>query len=87
MVDVFVSYSSGDRETVRKNVGSLEEYGWSVWWGRQINAGAVFDRAIEKAIDEASCVVVVWSIKSVDSEWVRTEANEGLERLCLIPIY
>ncbi len=86
MVDVFVSYATPDRERVRPIVEMLEESGWSVWWDRQIGAGSAFDREIEKAIDEAACIVVVWSAASVESEWVRNEAGEGLERGVLVPI-
>ncbi len=86
MVDVFVSYSSQDRERVRDLVGEIEAIGYSVWWDREIGAGATFDREIEKAIDEASCIVVVWSKNSVESEWVRTEAHEGLTKGNLVPV-
>lgn len=86
MVDVFVSYSSIDRERVRPIVAQIEGGGFSVWWDREIGAGSAFDREIEKAIDEASCVVVVWSENSVESEWVRTEANEGLTKGNLVPV-
>ena len=51
-----------------------------MWWDRQIGAGSAFDREIEKAIDDAKCIVVMWSSSSVESEWVRNEASEGLER-------
>ncbi len=86
MVDVFVSYASQDRERVRGLVGEIEATGYSVWWDRQIDAGTAFDREIEKAIDEARCIVVVWSKNSVESEWVRTEANEGLIKGILVPV-
>jgi tetratricopeptide (TPR) repeat protein len=86
MVDVFVSYSSQDRDRVRGLVGEIEAVGYSVWWDREIGAGATFDREIEKHIDEAHCIVVVWSKNSVESEWVRTEANEGLVRGNLVPV-
>lgn len=86
MTDVFVSYSSTDRDRVMPLVKSIERTGWSVWWDREIGAGTAFDREIEKAIDDAQCIVVVWSEASVESEWVRTEANEGLERKILVPI-
>ncbi len=86
MTDVFISYSSEDRDRVRPLVTTLERAGWSVWWDRQINAGAAFDREIEKAIDSAKCIVVVWSGTSVESEWVRTEAGEGLEKGNLVPV-
>ncbi len=86
MADVFVSYATPDRSRVAPIVEALEQAGWSVWWDRDISGGAAFDRAIEQAIDEARCIVVVWSEHSIDSEWVRTEANEGLERGVLVPV-
>jgi tetratricopeptide (TPR) repeat protein len=86
MTDVFVSYASEDRERVREIVASLESTGWSIWWDRRIDVGTAYDREIEKAIDEAKCIVVVWSSHSVESEWVRTEASEGLEKGNLVPI-
>ena len=86
MADVFVSYASANRERVAPMVAALEAEGWSVWWDRAIAGGEAFDRAIEEAIDQARCIVVVWSAESVESEWVRTEANEGLERGILVPV-
>ena len=86
MIDVFVSYAHEDRERVKPLVDALEEVGWTVWWSLQIGAGTAFDREIEKAIEEAKCIVVVWSERSVEREWVRTEANEGLENKNLVPV-
>ena len=60
MADVFVSYSSQDRDRVASLVEAIERRGWTVWWDRKIDAGVSFDREIEKAIDAAKCVVVVW---------------------------
>jgi len=54
----------------------LEGEGFSVWWDRQIRTGASFDREIEQELASASCVVVVWSRSSIDSDWVREEAGE-----------
>ncbi len=86
MADVFVSYSSQDRERVIPLVEAIEQRGWSVWWDRKIDAGTTFDREIETAIDEAKCIVVVWSTNSVASDWVRSEAHEGLTRGILAPV-
>ncbi len=86
MADVFVSYSSQDRERVIPLVEAIEQRGWSVWWDRKIDAGTTFDREIETAIDEAKCIVVVWSQNSVGSDWVRSEAHEGLTRGILTPV-
>ncbi len=86
MTDIFVSYATEDRERVRKLVSKLEEHGWQIWWDREIKTGKSFEDEIEKAIDTARCILVVWSYASVESEWVRTEAREGLDRNILIPI-
>lgn len=86
MADIFVSYSSSDRERVRPIVEALETAGWSVWWDRKIEAGRAFDREIEQAIDTAKSVLVVWSEHSIDSDWVRNEASEGLDRGVLVPV-
>lgn len=86
MIDVFVSYKSDDRERVRPIVEALENAGWEVWWDKHVEIGRAFDREIENAIDDAKCVLVVWSASSVDSDWVRNEASEGLDRSILVPV-
>ena len=60
--------------------------GWVVWWDREIRTGQVFDKVIQKAIDEASCIVVLWSSSSIESDWVRVEADEGKGRNALVPV-
>ncbi len=86
MSDLFVSYASEDREYVSELVSAFEAQGWTVWWDRHIQAGVSFDRTIERALDDSRCVVVVWSSHSLNSDWVRAEAAEGLERNILVPI-
>lgn len=86
MIDVFVSYKSDDRDRVRPIVEVLEAAGWEVWWDKHVEAGRAFDREIENAIDGAKCVLVVWSATSIDSDWVRNEASEGLDRAILVPV-
>ncbi len=86
MADVFVSYDSDDRARVEPLVRELETAGFEVWWDRQINAGESFDRTIEQELSSASCVLVVWSKNSIDSDWVREEAEEGQRRGILIPV-
>ncbi len=84
--DIFVSYSAADRERIRPLVQSLEQAGFNVWWDTRIAPGAGFDAEIQAAIDAARCVVVFWTENSVSSEWVITEADEGLERGVLVPV-
>ena len=56
-----------------------------MWWDRSILPGESFDDAIERAIADARCLVVLWSNHSVQSRWVRNEASEGERRGILVP--
>lgn len=85
MTNVFISYASEDRDRAGMLASALGALGWSVWWDRKIVAGHVFDEAIERELETAKSVVVLWSQHSVKSEWVRNEAAAASERGVLIP--
>src|SRR5262245_57839927 len=86
MSDIFLSYASADRETAHKFADAMEALGWSVWWDREIPPGKTFDQVIEEELNGTRCVMVLWSIESVRSRWVRTEASAALDRECLVPV-
>ena len=85
MADVFISYASEDRERTSRLASALEANGWSVWWDRKIIAGQAFDQAIERELETAKSVVVLWSKDSSSSEWVKNEAAAAAERGVLVP--
>lgn len=85
MSDIFISYASPDRLRAKPLAEALRQLGWSVWWDRTILAGKTWDQAIETALAEARCVIVLWSRDSVQSDWVRTEAEEAKRRGILVP--
>ena len=85
MADVFISYASEDRDRAGKLASALTTLGWSVWWDRKIITGQTFDQAIERELETAKSVVVLWSIRSVESEWVKNEASLASERGVLVP--
>ena len=85
MSDIFLSYASADRELARLLADTLAKHGYSVWWDRTIPPGRVFDEVIQEAIQDARCMVVLWSADSVRSNWVKTEAAEGAARGMLVP--
>ena len=86
MNDIFISYAREDREKAKAIAAVFEAQGWSVWWDRNIPPGRSFDQVIEEALSAAQCVVVLWSISSATSDWVKTEAAEGLARKILVPV-
>jgi hypothetical protein len=86
MVDIFISYAAHDRPAAQKVAQALEAYGWSVWWDRLIIAGQPWGEVINKALDDAKCVLVLWSSSANSSDWVQDEAAEGRRRRILIPV-
>ena len=85
MSDIFVSYSSHDRERAALVARALEARGWSVWWDRTIPPGRQYDEVIEEALGDARCVVVLWSKASAQSNWVKNEASDAMSKKALIP--
>jgi adenylate cyclase len=86
MADVFISYTRSDKYRVAPLVAAIETAGWSVWWDPQISPGEEFDHLIERELEIARAVLVVWSPASVISRWVRGEARVGAERGILVPV-
>ncbi len=85
VADVFLSYKREDADTARRIADALRDSGISVWWDDGITPRQAWDSEIEQAISAASTVVVLWSPRSVSSEWVRTEAHYGKDRGKLVP--
>jgi len=86
MADVFISYVREDRDRAQKLAQALLDKQLSVWWDREIVAGKAFDEAIERELDSAKNVVVLWSRQSIASEWVKNEAAVAAERGVLVPV-
>ncbi len=86
MADIFISYDREDKPRIRSFVRKLEKLGFSVFWDPHIPAGQDFADYISQALKDAGCVIVVWSERSIISDWVKDEAGEGKERGILVPI-
>lgn len=61
MADVFISYAREDRDTAQRIANALETQRYTVWWDREILAGDQFDEVIERELDLAKSVIVLWS--------------------------
>lgn len=86
MATIFISYSSDDKTIVKQLASLLESRGWTVWWDRQIPIGQNYDTVIEEELNKADCVLVIWTKRSIASQWVRNEASDALSKKKLIPI-
>jgi formylglycine-generating enzyme required for sulfatase activity len=87
MTDIFVSYARMDAERAKAIAKALNIHGWKVWWDlRSLRTGQSFGRAIEKALGQVRCVIVLWSRTSVESRWVEAEAYWAWEHDKLVSV-
>jgi TIR domain len=83
--DIFFSYAREDQAGAKQVVNALESKGWSIFWDPKIVPGQTWDQMLQKELDAARCVIVLWSRYSVRSEGVSNEAHEGKRRGILVP--
>ena len=83
--DVFVSYCKSDRKVAKQIAAALTRDGWDVFWDREIAAGSEWSSDLQRALQTARCVVVLWSTYASQSFWVRAEAADAYERNVYLP--
>ena len=81
-----MSYARRDQSRAEQLATCLKREGWAVWWDISLGAGEDFAEVIERQINSAPVVVVLWSATSVTSGYVRDEANVGRQRGTLVPV-
>jgi hypothetical protein len=87
LAEVFISYDAPtDRERAARIAGALERTGRTVWWDRELKVGVVWETMLNRQLEAAKAVVVIWTPSSVRSGWVRQEAVEGMRRGALVPV-
>ena len=85
MAQVFISYARPDQQRARKVANGLRDEGFTVWWDENLLPGETYPRVIQRQLQGAGAVVVLWSTQSVDTDWVHGEAEEARRRGSLIP--
>src|SRR5437763_10465414 len=83
---IFLSYAHGDHAQAQRLAAALQRGGYTVWWDALIEGGTRYAATIDEALETADAVVVLWSKRSVESDWVRDEAAQGRERHRLVPL-
>ena len=75
LADVFISYARDDRPTAARVGRALEAAGFTVWWDADLPAHRAYSEVIQRNLEEAKSVVVLWSKTAAKSQWVRAEAD------------
>jgi TIR domain-containing protein/uncharacterized protein DUF4384 len=72
--DVFISYSSRDRQRVCEILAQLQAAGIRLWWDQQrIDGAQVFTEEISSGIRACKALVLMGSQASMQSRWVNRE--------------
>jgi hypothetical protein len=85
--DVFVSYSTQDREAADLICAELEDSGISCWIApRDIAGGEAWDEAIVRGLDSARVLLLVFSQVSNESPHVRRELLRTIGKKSVLPV-
>lgn len=79
MAEIFLSYQKKDRDLAQRMDDALSKAGFNVWWDDDIDPRENWDLEIQREIEKARFVLVLWTRNSVRSEWVKIEAMEAKE--------
>jgi hypothetical protein len=88
MKHVLVSYKREDEPRVARLIRALQQNGLTIWWDQGLPGGEEWRANIEAALNEAGCVIVVWTHGSIgpEGEFVRDEAARAKGRGVLVPV-
>lgn len=89
MADIFISYKREDQEEhgrVRPIAEALRAEGYDVFYDVHVPPGSKWEDVLQGKIARARAVLVLWSAASVDSDWVKEEAEMAKAAGKLIPV-
>lgn len=86
MAFVFISYARENMKEASRLAKQLRKRGMDVFQDVSLQFGDDLRVVIQERLEQASCVVVLWSRYSALSHWVCYEANEALARRTLIEV-
>jgi hypothetical protein len=83
---IFISYAARDHVLADGLDNDLLTHGYSTWWAAHLRPGEAQQKAIIAALEKARAVLVIWTVVSIGSEWVYSEAEYARVRGKLIPL-
>lgn len=72
---MFISYARDDEPAARRVAKALQASGLDIWWDADLPAHRAYSEVIERNLEQAKAVVVLWSKAAAGSQWVRAEAD------------
>lgn len=85
MPDIFISYKKEERQVAAQLATRLTEAGYDVWWDAALLAGDRFEDEIASVLRASRAVIVLWSKRSVASDWVKAEAETARAQKKALP--
>ncbi len=86
MARIFISYSHEDQGAAKRVVDALASEGFDSWWDHDIPPGRSWDEVIGRRIEAADVVIVIWSSRSILSNFVKEEAQLAFDAGKLLPV-
>jgi hypothetical protein len=86
MAEVFLSYSRTDRPIAQAVALELQRLSVDVWWDHDLLGGDDYRQRISEILSRASVAIVIWSRRSIESQWVVGEASLARQKRIIIPI-
>jgi hypothetical protein len=83
---LFISYSHEDKPVAQQVAEALSQRGYDVFWDAKIPPGTTFDTYIFENLKGSNAVIVLWSKHSIDSDYVKEEAEYAKNRRMLVPL-
>jgi non-specific serine/threonine protein kinase len=83
---LFISYSHEDKSVAKHVAEALRQRGYEVFWDTKIPTGMTFDTYIYQELESSNAVIVLWSKHSVQSDYVKEEAEYAKNNSVLVPL-
>lgn len=84
---VFIAYSRKQKHIAKELSDMLTRNGKAVFWDAKIKAGATWRQTIQRALDDSTHIVVVWTPEAAQSDEVEREVSYALsEHKVIVPL-
>jgi hypothetical protein len=85
-IRIFLSYAREDERIADALVAWLRSRGFEVFWDQDLSPGVDWAQLLAQELGRANCLLVLWTKASIQSQWVRNEADEAMHLKKLWPV-